>query len=124
MRLMLQMAADAKKLHEMRRIYCIACLPRQGILDDVTIDTLANSKITSNMIKDRVVEAEKTEIEINTAREARDAATRGSIIYFVIADLGSIDPMYQYSLSFMLTCSIDALTTAKHLATFHSAYRQ
>jgi dynein heavy chain len=102
-RLMLQMAADAKKLHEIEADILHRLSTATGnILDDVDlIDTLANSKITSNMIKDRVVEAEKTEIEINTARESyRDAATRGSIIYFVIADLGSIDPMYQYSLEF------------------------
>ena len=49
-------------------------------------------------------ESEKTEKEINEAREKyRSAATRGSIIYFVIADLGSIDPMYQYSLTYYQT---------------------
>ena len=28
-------------------------------------------------------------------------ATRGSILYFVIADLAGIDPMYQYSLAYV-----------------------
>jgi dynein heavy chain len=101
--LMLQMAADAKNLHDLEADILLRLSTATGnILDDVElIDTLANSKITSNMIKDRVVEAEKTEIEINNARESyRAAATRGSIIYFVIADLAGIDPMYQYSLEF------------------------
>lgn len=102
-RLMLQMAADQKKLHEIEADILHRLSTAQGnILDDVElIDTLANSKVTSTMIKDRVVESEKTEIEINTARESyRLAATRGSIVYFVIADLAAIDPMYQYSLEF------------------------
>ena len=45
------------------------------------------------------MESEKTKLEIALAREGyRTAATRGSLIYFVIADLANIDPMYQYSL--------------------------
>ena len=46
-------------------------------------------------------ESEKTEIEITDARnQYRRAALRGSIIYFVIADLAMVDPMYQYSLTY------------------------
>lgn len=42
----------------------------------------------------RVKEAEETERNINTAREAyRPAATRGSILYFTVADLAGINPM-------------------------------
>merc|ERR1712230_208492 len=42
-----------------------------------------------------------TKQEIDEAREAyRTVATRGSIIYFVIADMAQIDPMYQYSLQY------------------------
>jgi dynein heavy chain len=38
---------------------------------------------------------------INQNRESyRSVARRGSILYFVIADLALIDPMYQYSLEF------------------------
>lgn len=49
-------------------------------------------------------ESEKTEIEIDLARKKyTPAATRGSIIYFVIADLSGIDPMYQYSLQYYQT---------------------
>ena len=60
-----------------------------------------NSKLTSGVIKTRVEEAIQTEKEINQTRESyRTVATRGSLIYFVISDLGRLDPMYQYSLSY------------------------
>lgn len=42
----------------------------------------------------RVKEAEEMERNINTAREAyRPAASRGSILYFTVADLAGINPM-------------------------------
>jgi dynein heavy chain, axonemal len=62
---------------------------------------LSESKMTSLAIAERVSEAEVTELEINEARSAYlPVASRGSIIYFVIADLGGVDPMYQYSLAY------------------------
>ncbi|KAG8130387.1 hypothetical protein E2320_017072 [Naja naja] len=57
--------------------------------------------ITSGAIKIRLVEAETTEEKINAAREKyRPVATRGSVMYFVIASLSDIDPMYQFSLKY------------------------
>lgn len=48
-----------------------------------------------------MVEAEQTAKLINENRENyRMVARRGSVLYFVIADLALIDPMYQYSLEF------------------------
>lgn len=42
--------------------------------------------------------------QLDTLREAyRPVAVRGSILYFVIADLALIDPMYQYSLAYFTT---------------------
>jgi dynein heavy chain len=71
-----------------------------NILDDhELIETLAQSKITSGEIKTKVAEAEVTEREIDTTRELyRPFAIRGSILYFAIAGLAAVDPMYQYSL--------------------------
>lgn len=58
-------------------------------------------QVTSEAIKQRLEEAETTEVQINTARERyRLVATRGSILYFVIASLSEIDPMYQFSLKY------------------------
>ena len=48
-----------------------------------------------------MAEAEVTEEKINVAREKyRTVATRGSVMYFVVADMGEVDPMYQFSLKY------------------------
>nr|CAD7588833.1 unnamed protein product [Timema genevievae] len=59
------------------------------------------SQETAAIIEDRLIEAEATEENISIAREKyRVVATRGSVLYFVVAELGNIDPMYQYSLKY------------------------
>jgi len=59
------------------------------------IITLDQSKQTSSAIGERMEEAEKTSIMINESRELyRSVARRGSVLYFVIADLALVDPMY------------------------------
>ena len=58
-------------------------------------------QLTSAQISKRLAEAEQTELQISTAREKyRKVATRGSVMYFVVAVLGDVDPMYQYSLKY------------------------
>nr|CAH7757603.1 unnamed protein product [Callosobruchus chinensis] len=73
-----------------------------NILDDEElIETLNESKETSAIIEARLVETEATEEKISVAREKyRSVATRGSVLYFVVAMLSEIDPMYQYSLKY------------------------
>ena len=69
--------------------------------DEELINALARSKTTSTAIKGRLEEAEKTTAMINETREGyRSVATRGSVIYFVVANLALVDPMYQYSLQY------------------------
>ncbi|KAH3860157.1 hypothetical protein DPMN_023048 [Dreissena polymorpha] len=73
-----------------------------NILDnEELINTLNDSKVTSGHIKQRLAEAETTEQKISAAREKyRVVATRGSVMYFVVADMGGVDPMYQFSLKY------------------------
>ena len=67
--------------------------------DEELIDVLDQSKQTSIAIGERKVQAEATMKRIDQTRESyRPVATRGSVLYFVIADLASINSMYQYSL--------------------------
>ena len=101
--LLLQMSADRKKVAELEADILKRLSEAQGnILDDEDlINTLAESKKVSIMIGKRMEAAVVTKQEIDEAREAyRTVATRGSIIYFVIADMAQIDPMYQYSLQY------------------------
>jgi dynein heavy chain len=86
-----------------------------NILDDhELIETLASSKKTSQEITAKVAEAEKTEEEIDANREKyRPVAYRGSILYFLIADLAQVDPMYQYSLQWFTNLFIQAIRLAE-----------
>lgn len=54
------------------------------------------------------------EEEINSTRnQYRSVAIRGSILYFVIADLAGIDPMYQYSLVYVKRLFNSAIEKSK-----------
>ena len=88
--LLLQMSADRKKVAELEADILKRLSEAQGnILDDEDlINTLAESKKVSIMIGKRMEAAVVTKQEIDEASEAyRTVATRGSIIYFVIADM-------------------------------------
>lgn len=91
-----------------------------NILDnEELVNTLNNSKTTSQAIARRLEEAEKTEVNISAAREKyRTVAIKGSVMYFVVADLGQIDPMYQFSLRYftnLFNVTIENSTKSKVL---------
>ena len=63
-----------------------------------------SSKKTSNEINVKLAEAAQTETVIDEIREKyRPVAFRGSLMYFCIADLANVDPMYQYSLQWLFS---------------------
>lgn len=72
------------------------------ILDDVElIEKLKESKITAGTVQKSLAFSEEKQIEIDAARKQyQPVAVRGSILFFVIANLALIDPMYQFSLSY------------------------
>ena len=74
----------------------------EEILDeDYLINILEDSKKTSKEISARIEQSVEVEVEINETRnQYKTVATRGSVLYFVVADLSKIDPMYQYSLAY------------------------
>ncbi|KAM4706665.1 dynein axonemal heavy chain 6 [Discoglossus pictus] len=112
--LIIRINADKNQLKAIEdRILKLLFTSEGNILDnEELINTLQESKITSGAIKTRLQEAETTEQKINTAREKyRPVATQGSVIYFVIASLSEIDPMYQFSLKYfkqLFNMTIDA----------------
>lgn len=101
--LLLSISADRKKISEIEALILKKLSEAKGnILDDVElITTLAESKSISQMVQERLASAEQTRAEISQIREEyRPAATRGAVLYFVIADMAQIDPMYQFSLQY------------------------
>lgn len=99
--LVVQNAAMNKQLYDIEsEILYLLSNSKGNILDDtVLIETLAQSKKTSEEINEKLREAVSIEKEILVQSELyRPVAKRASLLYFVIADLGEVDPMYQYSL--------------------------
>ncbi|KAF5287317.1 hypothetical protein FQR65_LT02190 [Abscondita terminalis] len=86
-----------------------------NILDDEElIDALNESKETSAVIAARLIETEATEEKISVAREKyRDVAIRGSVLYFVVAQLAEIDPMYQFSLKYFNQVFCNVIQTSE-----------
>ncbi len=104
-RLVLQDADNKKQLKEIEdTILKLLDAAEGNILDDeVLVNTLSSSKAISNEIEIKVKEAEKTAAKIEKTRAGyRPVAFRASQLYFCIADLGSVDPMYQYSLEWYI----------------------
>jgi dynein heavy chain, axonemal len=85
-----------------------------NILDDEElINTLSQSKVTSNQIFAKVAEAEVTERQIDETRELyRPVAQRASLLFFCISDLASVNPMYQYSLSWFTALFVRGMQEA------------
>ena len=99
--LVVENAANNKRLFDIEsEILFLLSNSKGNILDDtVLIDTLAQSKVTSEEIKEMMAQGEEISNEIAVQSEHyRPVAKRSSLLYFVTADLGHVDPMYQYSL--------------------------
>nr|KAF6302477.1 dynein axonemal heavy chain 14 [Pipistrellus kuhlii] len=92
---------DATTLEELEEKTLNLLENTQGcVLDnEEIIDTLRKSKITSNEISQRISETEKAESEIQANRESYlPVATRGALLYFVVASLPRVNHLYQFSL--------------------------
>ncbi|XP_066247509.1 dynein beta chain, ciliary [Euwallacea similis] len=71
-----------------------------NLLGDTTlVENLETTKRTAADIEQKVAEAKITSVEIDRAREHyRPAASRASLLYFILNDLNTINPIYQFSL--------------------------
>ncbi|XP_063983406.1 dynein beta chain, ciliary [Diachasmimorpha longicaudata] len=67
--------------------------------DTALVENLETTKRTAAEIERKVTEARGTSKEIDAARELyRPAAARASLLYFILNDLNTINPIYQFSL--------------------------
>nr|P0C6F1.1 RecName: Full=Dynein axonemal heavy chain 2; AltName: Full=Axonemal beta dynein heavy chain 2; AltName: Full=Ciliary dynein heavy chain 2 [Mus musculus]CAI52011.1 dynein, axonemal, heavy chain 2 [Mus musculus] len=99
--LVINIAAGKRKLKELEdEILRLLNEATGSLLDDVQlVNTLQTSKITATEVTEQLETSETTEINIDLAREAyRPCAQRASVLFFVLNDMGRIDPMYQFSL--------------------------
>lgn len=103
--IVLTMAADAGTLKDLENniLKQLSEATLEQILDeDTLIEILQNSKTTSNEINIRMEKSKDIEVMIDDTRNLyRSVAVRGSILYFVVADLAGIDSMYQNSLVYV-----------------------
>ncbi|CAH8511378.1 unnamed protein product [Dicrocoelium dendriticum] len=83
-------------------------------VDDVDlIQTLEASKLKSSEIQAKVVIAEQTEHDIDETRSKYiPVAVRTQILFFCVADLANIDPMYQYSLEWFVNIFLHGILNA------------
>ncbi len=83
-----------------------------SLLEDVSLITVLNDlKKKSNESKAKISSAQDTEIKINAAREEyRPVATSGSILYFLLTDMGSVNSMYQTALHQFLKLFLESMT--------------
>jgi dynein heavy chain, axonemal len=69
--------------------------------DDELISTLSASRVTSVKIQDKVKVSERVKIHIDAKRKIYEpVASRAAILFFCIASLANVDPMYQWSMQF------------------------
>ncbi|XP_039551458.1 dynein heavy chain 12, axonemal [Passer montanus] len=110
--LIVQSAANKKNLQEIEKKILETLESSEGdILEDETaIQILDSAKVMANEITRKQQIAEKTELKIAESREAyRPVAQHSAVLFFSIADLANIDPMYQYSLSWFVSLYISSI---------------
>ncbi|RKO93650.1 dynein heavy chain and region D6 of dynein motor-domain-containing protein [Blyttiomyces helicus] len=99
--LVVNVASARKQLLELEDEILHLLSTAQGSLldDEKLVNTLQSSKSIAEEVTKQLIVSEQTEKRIDAAREGyRPCAQRASILYFVLNDLASVDPMYQFSL--------------------------
>uniref|UniRef100_A0A2K5RBF6 Dynein axonemal heavy chain 12 n=1 Tax=Cebus imitator TaxID=2715852 RepID=A0A2K5RBF6_CEBIM len=110
--LILQSAANKKQLKEIETKILETLSSSEGNIleDESAIKVLDSAKMMSNEITKKQQIAEKTELKIAESREGyRPIAKHSSVLFFSIADLANIDPMYQYSLIWFVNLYINSI---------------
>ena len=116
-RLVLESAANKKQLKEIEDqiLEVLASAEGGSILEDEgAINILQASKKVSNEIEEKQKEAEVAEVKIDEAREGyKPVSYRTSLLFFCIASLANIDPMYQYSLDWFIDLFVRAIADSE-----------
>lgn len=82
--------------------------------DEELIDTLSSSKITSTRIGEQVKVQEMTQAQIAETRASyQPHSFRCAALFFIIADLRIVDPMYEFSLDWFVIQFIASIDNAE-----------
>ncbi|NXN97801.1 DYH7 protein, partial [Rhinopomastus cyanomelas] len=114
--LILQGAENKRQLKEIEdKILEVLSSSEGNILEDETaVNILSSSKVLANEITEKQAIAEQTEKKIDDTRMGyRPVAIHASILYFAIADLANIEPMYQYSLMWFINLFIMSIDNSE-----------
>ena len=115
-RLIVQSAENQKQLKELEdKILHVLSSSTGNILEDETaIDVLNSSKVLASDIQEKQEVASKTEAAIDETRAGyKPVAIHSSLLFFSIADLAAIDPMYQYSMNWFIQLFVSSIRNSK-----------
>jgi dynein heavy chain len=115
-RLIVESAQNERMLQEIEdNILSILSTSEGNILEDETaISTLRNSKTLADDIKHKQQIAAQTERDIDLVRQSYAPIARvGQVLFFCIASLASIEPVYQYSLAWFLSIFVQAIHSSE-----------
>ncbi|KAJ3181753.1 Dynein heavy chain 7, axonemal [Geranomyces variabilis] len=117
--LVIQSAENKKQLQMAEsKILEVLSSSEGNILEDETgIQILSSSKALAVTISEKQIAAENTERTIDEIRVGyKPIATYSSLLFFCIADLANIEPMYQYSLTWYINLFVHTIGTSEKSA--------
>ena len=112
-KLIVQGAENKRKLKEIEDEILKTLSASEGnILEDKkAVEILQEAKITSDDITEKQKIADVTEAKIDEARRGyKPVAFHSTCLFFCVADIASIDPMYQYSLAWFTALFIRSIS--------------
>ncbi|XP_048258404.1 dynein axonemal heavy chain 1-like isoform X3 [Haliotis rufescens] len=108
-----KMKQELKEIED-RILYRLSSSEGSPVDDIDLIQTLEASKIKSMEIQAKVVVAEQTEKDIDQTRSQYiPVAINTQILFFCVADMANIDPMYQYSLEWFINIYLSGIANAE-----------
>jgi dynein heavy chain len=130
--LLVEIAADKKQLHNIEEsVLGQISSAGEDILDNTAlIANLSAAQTKATRVEQRVAATEATATIVAQSRDTyRPLAMRGALLYSVVSMLGTVDPMYQYSLQYFQKlfelCLLDeSVHGAEHVSAARAAKGQ